>query len=176
MESIPYSHLEKGTFLIATPDIETGIFFRGVLLLCEHTTSGSFGIIINKNLELYGDISDADEPYPDYIENIVQDCGQDDYDQFLMVHLGVMEAKGGSFEPGKALTESDALSIMYQIVTLADPNILSDYGSNMADILEFYMDYGIVEESGNNEYRESDNLTNRLALVRISRLFDMLFE
>jgi len=52
MESIPYSHLEKGTFLIATPDIETGIFFRGVLLLCEHTTSGSFGIIINKNLEL----------------------------------------------------------------------------------------------------------------------------
>jgi putative transcriptional regulator len=52
MESIPYSHLEKGTFLIATPDVESGIFFRSVLLLCEHSTSGSFGIIINKNLEL----------------------------------------------------------------------------------------------------------------------------
>lgn len=52
MESIPYSHLEKGTFLIATPDVDTGFFFRGVLLLCEHSHTGSFGIIINKNLEL----------------------------------------------------------------------------------------------------------------------------
>lgn len=52
METIPYSHLEKGTFLIATPDVESGIFFRSVLLLCEHSPNGSFGIIINKNLEL----------------------------------------------------------------------------------------------------------------------------
>jgi putative transcriptional regulator len=52
MDSIPYSHLEKGTFLIATPDVESGIFFRGVLLLCEHSPNGSFGIVINKNLEL----------------------------------------------------------------------------------------------------------------------------
>ena len=52
MESIPYSHLEKGTFLIATPDVDSGIFFRSVLLLCEHNPSGSFGIIVNKNLEL----------------------------------------------------------------------------------------------------------------------------
>ena len=52
MEQIPYSHLEKGTFLISTPDVESGIFFRGVLLLCEHSPHGSFGIIINKPLEL----------------------------------------------------------------------------------------------------------------------------
>lgn len=52
MENIPYSHLEKGTFLIATPDVESGIFFRSVLLLCEHSPNGSFGIVINKPLEL----------------------------------------------------------------------------------------------------------------------------
>ncbi|MCH9609574.1 MAG: hypothetical protein S4CHLAM45_15060 [Chlamydiales bacterium] len=52
MESIPYSHLEKGTFLIATPDIDKGIFFRSVILLCEHSPNGSFGIIINKDLDL----------------------------------------------------------------------------------------------------------------------------
>jgi putative transcriptional regulator len=52
MESIPYSHLEKGTLLVASPDVSSGIFFRSVLLLCEHSPSGSFGIIINKNLEL----------------------------------------------------------------------------------------------------------------------------
>lgn len=52
MDSIPYSHLEKGTFLIASPDVGTGMFFRSVLLLCEHSPNGSFGIIVNKNLEL----------------------------------------------------------------------------------------------------------------------------
>lgn len=52
MQSLPYSHLEKGTFLIASPDFESGVFFRAVLLLCEHSPSGSFGIIINKPLEL----------------------------------------------------------------------------------------------------------------------------
>jgi len=52
MDAIPYSHLDKGTLLIATPDISTGVFFRSVILLCEHTTTGSFGIMINKPLEL----------------------------------------------------------------------------------------------------------------------------
>lgn len=48
----PYSQLQKGTFLIATPDIDTGFFFRGVILVCEHNPSGSFGLLINKALEL----------------------------------------------------------------------------------------------------------------------------
>lgn len=52
MESIPYSHIEKGTFLIASPEVETGIFFRSVLLVCEHSPSGSFGVVVNKPLEL----------------------------------------------------------------------------------------------------------------------------
>src|SRR5271163_2875153 len=50
-EPIPYSHLARGTFLIATPEIDSGPFFRGVILLCEHGPNGSFGLIINKPLE-----------------------------------------------------------------------------------------------------------------------------
>lgn len=52
MENMPYSQIQKGTFLIATPEIETGIFFRGVILVCEHNPNGSFGLVINKNLDL----------------------------------------------------------------------------------------------------------------------------
>ena len=63
MENIPYSHIEKGTFLIATPEIESGLFFRSVVLVCEHNPNGSFGIIVNKNLdiELPSDIIDTSE-------------------------------------------------------------------------------------------------------------------
>ena len=52
MESIPYSKIDKGTFMIATPDIDTGIFFRSVILICEHNPNGSFGLVINKNLNV----------------------------------------------------------------------------------------------------------------------------
>ena len=52
MENVPYSQIQKGTFLIATPDIDLGFFFRGVILVCEHNASGSFGLLINKSLDL----------------------------------------------------------------------------------------------------------------------------
>ena len=52
MESTPYSQIQKGTLLIATPDIDMGIFFRGVVLVCEHNPNGSFGLVINKSLDL----------------------------------------------------------------------------------------------------------------------------
>jgi len=63
MDTIPYSHIEKGTFLIATPDVESGIFFRSVILICEHSQHGSFGIVINKalDLELPDEILAADQ-------------------------------------------------------------------------------------------------------------------
>lgn len=52
MDPLPYSHLKKGTLLIATPDIESGVFFRCVILLCEHNATGSFGLVINKILDV----------------------------------------------------------------------------------------------------------------------------
>lgn len=46
-----YAQLGKGSFLVASPEIETGIFYRSVILLCEHNLSGSFGLIINKDID-----------------------------------------------------------------------------------------------------------------------------
>lgn len=48
----PYAHLAKGTLLIASPDIDDGLYFRTVMLICEHNPSGSFALIINKPIEI----------------------------------------------------------------------------------------------------------------------------
>ena len=40
--------LEKGVFLVANPDMEPGLYSRAVILICEHTPSGSFGLVVNK--------------------------------------------------------------------------------------------------------------------------------
>lgn len=47
-----YSQIQKGTLLIASPEVDTGLFFRAVILVCEHNPTGSFGLVINKKLEL----------------------------------------------------------------------------------------------------------------------------
>ena len=44
--------LGKGTFLIGSPEVERGLYSRSVLLLCEHNVTGSFGLIINKLLDV----------------------------------------------------------------------------------------------------------------------------
>lgn len=52
MDPVPYTQLNKGSFLIASPDIDAGIYFRSVVIICEHSAAGSFGLIINKNLDV----------------------------------------------------------------------------------------------------------------------------
>jgi putative transcriptional regulator len=52
MEHIPYAQIDKGTFMVASPDVESGIFFRGVVLICEHNPNGSFGLVVNKSLDV----------------------------------------------------------------------------------------------------------------------------
>jgi putative transcriptional regulator len=63
MEAIPYSRITKGSLLLASPDIDAGIYFRGVLLVCEHGPNGSFALMINKHLnaELPEDILNTKE-------------------------------------------------------------------------------------------------------------------
>lgn len=48
----PYASLEKGTLLVACPDIVDSLFTRSVILLCDHSTIGSFGLILNKPLDV----------------------------------------------------------------------------------------------------------------------------
>lgn len=44
--------ITKGTFLIGAPDLKRGLYSRSVVLLCEHNMGGSFGLVINKPLDM----------------------------------------------------------------------------------------------------------------------------
>jgi putative transcriptional regulator len=46
----PYAQLTKGTLLIASPEIDGGVYFRSAVLLCEHGPTGSLGLLLNKPL------------------------------------------------------------------------------------------------------------------------------
>ncbi len=50
-EEIP-STVRKGCFLISSPEIEVPLFYRSVMLICEHNASGSFALLMNKPLDI----------------------------------------------------------------------------------------------------------------------------
>lgn len=49
-----------GTLLIAPPTVLDPNFFRSVVLLCEHSANGSFGLILNRPIEVEIDILSGD--------------------------------------------------------------------------------------------------------------------
>lgn len=63
-----HSQIRKGMFIIASPEIDSGIFFRGVILICENNTEGSFGLLMNQPLDMklpeeLLDIDQIENPY-----------------------------------------------------------------------------------------------------------------
>ena len=55
----------KGSLLLATPMSEDPNFRRSVVLVCEHTPEGSFGLILNRPLELHlSEVLEDDELPP----------------------------------------------------------------------------------------------------------------
>ncbi|MDD3244006.1 MAG: hypothetical protein PHD32_09820 [Eubacteriales bacterium] len=123
---------------------------------------------------LYWNVWEDGSPNPDYEEGVVTDCGQDDYNPFLMVKLGVMEAPNGKFNPNGQLTEEEAAVILYQVCSLADPAVAAPI-TDKAEMVETCKGAGMMDESGDNAYTAEKSITGRLALVRCNRLFDAIF-
>jgi putative transcriptional regulator len=44
-------HAEQGTLLAATPDMLDPNFMHGVVLVCQHTNEGAYGLVINRRSE-----------------------------------------------------------------------------------------------------------------------------
>ncbi len=86
MMNIPYSQLAKGTLLVASPDQELNIFSRSVILLCDHSSIGSFGLIINKfiHVELPDDILDPVQTLNPHIQ--MRRGGALQPDQMMILH------------------------------------------------------------------------------------------
>lgn len=120
MESVPYSQIQKGTFLISTPDIESGLFFRSVILLCEHNPNGSFGLVINKNLDL---------ELPEDVINIKN-----------LANLHVSVRAGGPVQTNQMMLLHTSDQIPHQTLEIAD-------GVYLGGDLQFLQD-AITDEHG----------------------------
>jgi hypothetical protein len=111
---------------------------------------------------------------PEYEEGVIVDGGQDSYDFWLMVYLGVMDAPGGRFNPSATLTQRDAALIMYRVAAFADPEWFWADADDQ-QILDWLFEIAALEDDGLNALQESEDITNRLALIRLARFYEAVF-
>lgn len=113
MAKAPYAHITKGSLLIASPDIGNELFHRCIILICEHSEAGSFGLILNKPLPI-----EAQEEV-----NIIE----------KLKHLNIAFSSGGPIQPGQMLIihgneayEELSVKIADQLYVGGDLNLLQD--------------------------------------------------
>jgi hypothetical protein len=124
---------------------------------------------------MYWSMWEEGAPDPEYREGVVTDTGLDDYREFLMVELGVMEAPGGRFEPNGQVTQEEAMRMMYTLCSVADPEWFPPT-ENTAEMVAFFQDLVVMGERPENAYVPEANITGQLALVRCGRLMRAVFE
>ncbi len=117
--------------------------------------------------------NDENAVIPDYEEGVVTDCGNEDYEEFLMVHLGLMEAPDGKFEPNKPITQQEALNIMYGTALAAQGDAI-EYAEE--DMIAEFESIGAINDMDENTYDAESPSTVKLSLVRCSRLYSYIFE
>ncbi|MEG2315349.1 MAG: hypothetical protein RSC91_03970 [Clostridia bacterium] len=134
-------------------------------------TRGRFASLVAM---MYYSVVDETMTLPDYEDGIVTDCGANDYDQFLLVKLGVMDAPDGRFSPNDTLTEEQAMRILYE-TAIKGLGVDDGTPTPTEDLVAELMDAGVVDESGENAYQGEKPITGQLALVRCNRLYNYLF-
>ena len=109
-------------------------------------------------------VLDPELEYVDYVDGVVTDCGADDYAQFLLVDLGIMDAPNGKFSPLGTVTQKEALEMMARVLSAA-------YGQEYTaeEIASEFTEYEIFGGAKENDYKADEKLSKELALIRAYR-------
>lgn len=112
---------QKGVFLIACPEIEDGIFYRSVILLCDNSTAGSFGLIVNKMLD------------KEITEELIQVEGVD--------QMNIEFRSGGPMQPGQMMLLHGSGEIPQQTLEVCS-------GVYLGGDVEFLQKHAVSEDRG----------------------------
>ena len=133
MSRQPPQEIRRGSFLIASPDIDEGIFYRSVVLVCEHSALGSLGVIVNKPLE----IEEADGEYDPSKQVQMRVGGPSQTDQILLIqNRGFDHESSLEISDGIYLNGEGAMLIAEEEQILPDTLVCFGYGGWASGVLE----------------------------------------
>ncbi len=105
----------SGCILLSDPFLNEDFFRRSVILLCEHSSDGSFGFVLNNLLDI--DLHEIDQDFPN-IKAVISVGGPVETESLFYIHsFGSIIAEstpindelsiGGNFEQIKSLLNED---------------------------------------------------------------------
>jgi putative transcriptional regulator len=105
-------HVEPGSLLAASPDLRDPNFMHTVVLICQHTDAGAFGLVVNRPSALTVDLLLPDHPLLSAAAFPVHSGGPVGLDTLQFVHRAPERIRGGvELGPGLWLGgELDALA------------------------------------------------------------------
>lgn len=145
-----------GSILISEPALKDMYFHRAVVLIADHNQEGSFGLIINKPLEVK--FNDIVKDFPPFNAKVYLG-GPVNTKNLFFLH------KRGDFIRNSQLIKDD----LYWGGNIDDVKTLIDFGEMKPDDIRFYIGYsGWTEHQLDEELQEFSWL---VAEPRISDLF-----
>lgn len=78
--------IDKGSLLIASPNVMDPIYKQSVILVCEYTSYGSFGLILNKPYELEATHSHIEIDEIVHLKNSLRVGGPMQQNQLMLLH------------------------------------------------------------------------------------------
>lgn len=114
----------SGCLLLSDPFLDEDFFRRSVILLCEHSSEGSFGFVLNNLLDI--DLHEIDQDFPN-IKAVISVGGPVETESLFYIHsFGLLVSEstpindelsiGGNFEQIKSLlneNEKNRLKIRF---------------------------------------------------------------
>lgn len=127
-EPLPYAQLSRGSLLLASPDIDTGMYFRGVVLLCEHGPAGSFGLLINKplNIEIPEEVINLKEIVNPHVQ--IRAGGPLQPNQMMLLHSQLIEGGQALKVCEGVYLGGDLQFLQDAIANLSGPNVNLCFG------------------------------------------------
>ncbi|MCL1896093.1 MAG: hypothetical protein FWG03_06060 [Clostridiales bacterium] len=125
---------------------------------------------------IFTDFSNWPGGHPDIKDTDVPQYTGNDYDEAMMVWLGLMDvAADGSFDAHKSLTERDGAVNMMKILFIANDPSMAGGSFDEEALLQKLFDADILTDSGPDAFEPDKKLSNRLAMVRLDRLYHAIY-
>jgi len=107
---------------------------------------------------------------------VVKDCGLglDRFFPYYIVRFGLMDAPNGYFDPHKTMTEREAMMIMYRILLLYNERAGGNNPTE-AELVSLFESINIIGSGGQNSYAGDERLTCKIAMIRMSRMFEYFY-
>jgi len=107
----------------------------------------------------------------------INDLGPNQVEPYWIVYLGLMDAPDGVFDPAGGVSEQEAMTAIYKVLSMMwNPGSTEeDLAISDDDMLAGFLEMNVVSQDGENAYQADEKITTKLTLARLGLVLEYLY-